>query len=172
MIIPVLDESLSDKVMLFETAKHPMPMPTATDAEREAFRLAIAAELPAFAEALLRFPIPEEIQHARFGVSSYLSPRILELVSEIQPENKLLEFIDQEIFGMGGVDPWEGTATRLESALRAGSLKEQVSRLLYSNNMCGILLNRLAKQPGTRIKVTNRHNRSFYRIAPPPPPDD
>jgi hypothetical protein len=85
MIIPVLDESLSDKVMLFETAKHPMPMPTATDAEREAFRLAIAAELPAFAEALLRFPIPEEIQHARFGVSSYLSPRILELVSEIQP---------------------------------------------------------------------------------------
>jgi hypothetical protein len=40
MIIPVLDESLIDKVMLFETAKHPMPMPTATDAEREAFRFA------------------------------------------------------------------------------------------------------------------------------------
>ena len=171
MIIPVLDESLVDKVMLFETAKHPMPMPTATDAERETFRLAIAAELPAFAEALLRFPIPEAIQHARFGVASYLNPHILELVSEIQPENKLMELIDQEIFGMGGVDPWEGTATRLESALRCGSLREQVTRLLYSNNMCGILLNRLARQPKTRITVTNRNNRSFYRIAPSPKDD-
>jgi len=36
--------------------------------------------------ALLRFPIPEAIQHTRYGVSSYLNPRILELVTEIQPE--------------------------------------------------------------------------------------
>jgi hypothetical protein len=168
MIIPVLDESLIDKVMLFETAKQPMPMPTGTDAEREAFRLAIAAELPAFAAALLRFEIPEEIRHARFGVRSYLNPRILELVSEIQPENKLQEVIDQEIFGMGGIDPWKGTATRLESALRGGSLREQVSRLLYSNNMCGILLNRLARKANARVTVTDHHGCSFYRISPPP----
>jgi hypothetical protein len=167
MIVPVLDESLIDKVMLFEAAKHPMPMPTESDAEREAFRLAIAAELPAFAQALVRFPIPEAIRHSRYGVKSYLNPRILELVSEIQPEHKLLEIIDHEIFGMGGLNPWEGTATRLESALRGGSLREQVSRLLYSNNMCGILLNRLARKPGSRVTATNRHNRSFYRITPP-----
>jgi hypothetical protein len=167
MIVPVLDESLIDKVMLFETAKHPMPMPTESDAEREAFRLAIAVELPAFADALLHFTIPEAIRHSRYGVKSYLNPHILEVVNEIQPENKLLEIIDQEIFGMGGLNPWGGTATRLESALRGGSLREQVSRLLYSNNMCGILLNRLGRKPGSRVTVTNHQNRSFYWITPP-----
>jgi len=167
MIIPVLDESLIDKVMLFETAKHSMPMPTSTDTEREAFRLAIASELPAFAEALIRFPIPSAIQHPRYGVKPYLNPRILELVTEIQPENKLLELIDQEIFGMGGPDPWEGTATKLEVALRGGSLKEQAARLFYSNNMCGILLNRLARKTNPRLTMVDHHGRSFYRISPP-----
>jgi hypothetical protein len=167
MIIPVLDESLIDKVMIFHAHKHPMPKPSSTDAEREALRKAIASELPAFANALLSFSIPKAIQHPRYGISSYQNPEILKLVTEIQPENKLLELIDQEIFCMGGVDPWQGTATRLESALRSGSLREQVSRLFYSGNICGILLNRLAKKPASRIKVTNHSGRSHYTIYPP-----
>jgi hypothetical protein len=167
MIIPILDHSLSDKVMLFHAKKHPMPMPTRSDQERQTFRLAIAEELPAFCDALMRFPVPEEIQDDRYGVKSYQNPRILELVNEIQPENKLLELIDQEIFGMGGIDPWSGTATKLESALRGGSLKEQASKLFYAGNVCGILLTRLSKQPLSRVQATERGGRSFYHIYPP-----
>lgn len=83
MIIPVLDESLIDKVMLFRTEKHAMPMRTETDAERETFRLAIAKELPAFADALIQFPIPEQIRYDRYGVKPYQNPEILKVVGEI-----------------------------------------------------------------------------------------
>jgi hypothetical protein len=169
MILPPLDVSLRDKLMIFETFRAEMPMPTLTDEERAKFRAAIAAELPSFLAYLLKFEIPAQYRtESRYGIDAYRSPVILEALGELQPEHQLMEYIDQEIFGIPSSDPWEGTATKLESALRSGNLRELVGKLLRHANACGALLSRLAENPNGRVERRTLHGRSFYKINPPP----
>jgi hypothetical protein len=77
MILPPLDESLGDKLMLLKVHKHPMPMPTNTTEERKAFWAALKAEFPAFVWHLNQLQIPADLASPRFGIKHYHHPDLL-----------------------------------------------------------------------------------------------
>ena len=93
-VLPVLDESVKDKIMLFRCTKANMPMSTATDEQREEFARIIKRQLPCYLDYLLNdFVIPVELQDQRFGIKHYHDPEILGSINEMSPEEQLLEIL-------------------------------------------------------------------------------
>ena len=99
MILPPIEESLKDKIILLRANKAQMPMDTSERAGRERFWAALLAELPAFVQFLLDYAIPPELVCQRFGVTHYHHPELLEAIDGMSPETKLLAIIDTELFG-------------------------------------------------------------------------
>ena len=99
-LLPPGDVSLDHKVNLYNVTCVPMPMPTNTTAEQELFWATLVSELPAFIWDLLhQTHIPAEWLDGRFGLKAYRAPRILDLLAEHQPEERLRELINLLYFG-------------------------------------------------------------------------
>jgi hypothetical protein len=193
MILPPLDESLMDKLMLFKAHPGPMPMRTRTDEERLRFRNAIERELPAFVAFLLNWKLPLAIRSQRYGVREYHHPEIVKAIGELSPEERLKQLIDDaaSLFDQGTAStdndasrphatttapgtapsPWEGTPTQLEEQLRLNypwTMKVEVDRLLKTSNTCAIYLGRLTRRYPQRFEsIDRKKNIHHYRIAPP-----
>ena len=96
-VLPILDESLKDKIFLFKCRKVDMPMPTGTNEEREKFSGTIKAQLPCYLHYLLNeFVLPSSVTDQRFGVKYYHHPEILGAINEMSPEEQLLEIMTAE----------------------------------------------------------------------------
>jgi hypothetical protein len=169
MVMPPIDESISDKIIMLKAYRSDMPMPTSTPSEREAFFKALRAELPAFLYDLMRWEIPEKLKNARFGICAYQHPELLEALNDIQPELQLLSIIDQDlIFGMDNND-WSGTAERLEQKLtdQEAAFNHKSRKLLYYSNACGTYLGRLAKHVPERISSRKVNGTTIWTIIGP-----
>lgn len=112
MVLPPLDPGVEDKLMLLQVETHPMPMPTGSTDERNAFWQTLKGELPAFMHFLLHeFEIPSEIRSGRFGVRHFHHPHIVAALEDFAPESRVMEMIDELFatgkFSIGGenVDP-------------------------------------------------------------------
>ena len=68
LILPELDDSIEDKLILLKATKSPMPMPTRTPGERKAFWEILVGELPAFVDFLLTWNIPEKKRSERLAL--------------------------------------------------------------------------------------------------------
>jgi len=95
-------------------------MPTATEADRQAFWSTLTSELPAFVDFLMNYQIPPQLVSHRFGVMHYHHPDILKALQELSQEAKLLNLIlaklphDLDHITNG---QWIGTAEELEQVL-------------------------------------------------------
>lgn len=102
---PMLTPDFADKVVLLLAAKRPLPMPTRTDAEQEAFNTQVASELPAYAHWLLNeFEVPEHLlmcdgqDATRFGFASYQHPTLSAQLFDDTPAAHLLRLVDAAEF--------------------------------------------------------------------------
>ncbi|MGB8168117.1 MAG: hypothetical protein WCF18_11540 [Chthoniobacteraceae bacterium] len=173
MVLPPLDESLQDKLLLFRAYRRAMPMPTETLDQWAAFMMVLEAELPAFVHFLLHtWQIPEELRCSRFGVTHFHHPELLEMMNVLAPETKLLELIDAKLFPKGALDPdeWEGKASELESELCGtnSSVAHEARKLLLYNSACGQYLGRLATRHSQRISQRTLHGYTLWKIKAPP----
>jgi hypothetical protein len=184
-IIPPIDDSLSDKIILCKVYRNELPMPTRTDDERAAFRAEITRELHGYLHYLLNMEIPPDLRHPRYGVKSYLNEELLGSLNEIAPEFRLLDLIDNCVFrAKPEEDPQrfspvkrepvkykalKKTATEWEECLRdaASSLRDQVNKLLYASNICGTYLTRLEDKAPDRVTSTKSNGTKKYEIRPP-----
>lgn len=170
MVLPPIDNSIEDKLMLFKAHKKPMPARTRTLAERTAFWNALVAELPAFVDFLLQWEIPVELRSERFGVTHFHHPEILAAIDALAPERRLLSLIDAELFSANGESAsWSGTAEELESKLTNKNCASayEARRLFSFNTACGVYLGRLAKKfPAQFSEHRHRHGR-IWTIQPP-----
>jgi hypothetical protein len=173
-VLPVLDPSLDDKLLLFKAQAFNLPMPTVTADEKAAFRGAVHAELPAFIQDLLDYAIPPELSARRFGIRAYHHPDVVAALQQISPEERLLAFIDGVVFSRGprlhavpDPEPWVGTAAELESFLMRSHLARQVDKVFSFPNACGTLLGRLMKQKPERIEYQRTPTTRQWRILPP-----
>ncbi len=160
-ILPDVEMSLLDKVMLFKIATE----------ERDFVDAAarIRAELPFFARFLQDYAIPAEcVGDARFGVKCY---HHTELIEEARQSGKtagfaeLLEIFRCSIFRNSSEEEWIGNATELKQAM----LNDDAIRPLvdpYSVEQIGRLLGKLASQQYPGLSRPPRHGYSrLWRIS-------
>ena len=166
MILPPMDDSLMDKMIILKTYRNPMPVPTETPEERTAFQERIRSELPAYLHYMFNLEIPEPLRSPRYGIVAFQNPEILNAMNDIAPEFQLLELID-ELFDERKV-PWEGKAVNLECALQnCGETVTQARKLLHQSNTCGIYLGRLADKRPDRVTSRLINGSNHYTIVFP-----
>jgi hypothetical protein len=176
LVLPPIDESVADKIILLKAHKRPMPMPTNTQEERNIFWTALVAELPAFICHLLHWEIPADLRSERFGVKHYHHPDLLDAIDDLVPEKRLLEMFDacfehsenDETFRikLKRPDEWEGTASELESMLvdSDSPVTFEARRLLNWHNATGTYLGHLARKFPQRVVPVRTAGSRRWRI--------
>lgn len=104
--LPLITRDFVDKILLFLVLAHGMPMPTDTPEEEEAFRNAVAAEMPAFAKFIdEEWEIPQELLRyddgrpaTRFGFREYQHPSLVKGLFEDTPAGTLMMLVDAAEF--------------------------------------------------------------------------
>lgn len=171
LVLPPLDSDVADKLMLFKVRPYQLPMPTETAEEKARLWNALVAELPAFMEFLDRFQIPGGLRSRRFGVTHFHHPDLVEALTEMSPEARLLELIDAAFFnGDLPLNEWQGSASDLGDILCHGTARRhrEADQLLSYSNSCGIYLHRLANvEEGGRVSGRHLNGRQIWTIRPP-----
>lgn len=169
MILPPLDNSILDKVMLFKCT------PAKLSEEREENLSLMRRDLPGLAAMLKELRIPPRWKCPRFGVRAYHNPELLELLADISPESRLLSLIDEvlfkrrtgeshEDFRERTAEGWRGTAVELEKELRSSAFTFAVEKLLYFSSACGVYLSRLAQKFPDRFEQRRNNGRTGWQI--------
>jgi uncharacterized protein DUF5906 len=168
MILPPIDESLTDKLIILKAARHPMPMSSVSDEEREIFMAALRAELPHFMEFLTKWKIPNHLISHRYGITHFQHPDILEALGTFAPETKLLELIDTVLFDSIAPGNWEGSASELERALKdeSGRVAHEARQLFSFAAACGTSLGRLARNYPARFEGKHTEKGTRWTINP------
>lgn len=168
MVLPPVDDSLADKMILLKVSRSVMPMPSDTGEEREAFWGQLLKELPAFISFLESWKIPDTLRCPRFGVRHYHNPEILEALDALAPELRLLSLIDATLFTLPHTYA-DMTAEVLEQQLTGdGAVNRYEARKLLSwNNATGTYLGRLAKKRPDRVESTRSATERKWRLHPP-----
>lgn len=155
-ILPPMDVSLLDKVMLLKCSPAKLSEDRAKNWQR------LAGELPGLAYQLAKWRIPEDMACPRFGVSAYQHPALLSMLMDLSPEARLLSLIDEVIFAKADGAPWTGSAEQLEKELRSSPFCFAVERLLYFSTACGVYLERLRKTD--RVDYRTLQGRKVWTI--------
>jgi hypothetical protein len=174
LVLPPLDEHTLDKLILLKAYKRGMPMPTATNEQREAFWHALTLEFPAYANWLLNtFEIPDALACERFGVTHFHHPQITRELERFEAYMRLLAMVDLEIFS-DSQQPWEGSAEELERKLtREGSVCcREARQLLNWNGAAARHLGRLYRAHPERVQRFHHTTRREWKIFPPDAPRD
>lgn len=180
LVLPPLDGDVDDKLSLFkayapprpagdlstwregkptmetpaEQACWPMPMPTRDEEEKEAWRAAVRAELPAFLFWLLNeYKMPTHVSGGRFVVRHYHHPALISALHEHSPHVRIWDLLvrsrvvfTEYIPAAGPDEPatyvprkegWSGSAGDLEQLLKKSEScqlsKEERSEIKASN---------------------------------------
>jgi hypothetical protein len=165
-ILPPIDESLADKIILLRANFRPMPMDTTTIEMRERFWRALKNELPAFIAHLLEWRVSEDLRCARFGIKSWHHPLLLKAVDALSPEQRLLCVIDAVLFAQRAA-PQTLTADALERMLVASPMHYAARTVLDWPTACGTYLGRLAKKIPQRIQKDRTADSRAWVIHPP-----
>lgn len=162
-VCPALSPSLEDKMDILR-AQQAEGLPE-THEQNDEWAAAIRAELPAFADFLLKWKPPEGTKlDPRTRVANFWHPQIVSSLRELQPEMRLLELIDALHLIDNGTPFWEGSATEFEQAMRAKDMDGILTRIFVTGTSAGKMLSELARVSPERIKRTDREGRSHYRV--------
>lgn len=167
LILPPIDESLEDKLILLKASKALLPDDIGTSAGREKYWAQLLAELPMFLDLLVNFQIPAALHSGRFGVKHFQHPALLAAVNEMSPEMRLMGLIDAALQEKKDhVGQWVGTATDLERMLNESAVAFEARRLLDWNNAMGTYLGRLAKKLPKRIRAERTNTTRTWVVMP------
>ncbi len=168
MILPPMDESLEDKIILLKAQKGMLPCETETPEGRKRCVEMLISELPAFVAFLHQWEIPNEWRGGRYGVREYHHPDLLKTLAELSPESKLAELIDRELFSGELCMPWTGRAADLEHTLTSSDVAGyEARRLLSFNTACGVYLARLANKWPERYERKHTESGNEWTVYPP-----
>ncbi|MDB6035217.1 MAG: hypothetical protein JWM16_5555 [Verrucomicrobiales bacterium] len=167
-ILPPIDESLSDKIILLKASKAELPGETQTLEGRDRVWKIFMDELPAFLHSITKQAMQPEYHSERFGVTHYHHPDLLTSIDGMSPEQRLMELIDTELFNSPAPGTWKGTAERLESILTSSmDVGYMAKKLLNWPTATGTYLARLLNKHPERIKQNRTKARRLWEIRPP-----
>jgi energy-coupling factor transporter ATP-binding protein EcfA2 len=168
MVLPPVDESLKDKIILLRAMPATFPYGKDDIPGRRLYRMALSDELPAFLAFLKSFRIPERMLHQRYGCDAFQDDVLFKDLEELAPEAKLMNLIDN--LRPWGIDnqPFVGSAADLENLLLDKDKNGRVKSLLYFSTACGTYLARLRHRFPERVKESRSVQRSrMWQIKPP-----
>jgi hypothetical protein len=163
-ILPDLDTSILDKIMLFRAATVDKMFP-----ERHVLQDTITRELPYLAAWLVEFDVPEECisEQARYGIRGYHHPELRLAAGESTDAAVLDEVLSAfmlERSRNGENEAWSGTATALmQDIFLYDSLRNIVGR--NSARWFGIQLGKLEAQ-GRGVVSVRIGGKKSYTIFP------
>ena len=166
IMLPPLDNSIEDKIMLLKVAPAKMPMECDTPAGREAFWEGLMAELPGFIWFVENFRIPAELNDPRFGIKAYHHKDIVEILEDMAPEARLSELIDVVIQPNG--KPWRGSLQDLETQLLDDSTyRSRVEKLLSYPTALKTYMRRLHRDRPDKFTHSKVNSRNVWEISAP-----
>lgn len=167
LVLPPLDESLRDKIILLRAFRVAFPYHPDDLAGRKHFRAQLSKELPAFLAWLREWRIPERLKDQRYGVKAWQNPELVEALQELSAEDRLLNLIDTAERDGKLLTPWEGTAMQLETALTKHFAPGLIGSLFSFTGACGTYLGRLkARFPDRFSRSRGPNNVHLWRIEP------
>jgi hypothetical protein len=168
MVLPPIDDSIEDKIILLKASSFTMPMPSGTNEERDKFWNQLLSELPSFLHYLRQWQIPDDLKKDRYGINFFHHPAILQEIDALSPEFRLLNIIDKDVFGGELPSTWTGTAEDLEVFLTTkGAFQYETRKLLNWNNAAGTYLGRLAKKYPERFSQKHTNKSRIWTIETP-----
>jgi hypothetical protein len=167
-IIPPLDATIKDKVMLFKFSE----TAPAISLPRNILEPKILAELPAFLAWLRDWSVPEYVikgASPRYGVNAYHHPEILDAANEVSPHHGFAEALDEwaKYRRKAESKPPEtlelsGTALLCDMQIVEGL--RGVLRYHHDGNI-GRTLRALMRQPNSRVLAFHRGHGSGRRYT-------
>ncbi len=168
MVLPPLDDSMKDKMILLKAFPTTCAYDANSDESRRQWRKRLSADLPAFIAFLSAWKVPVGQRDVRYGIKAYQHPDILEALADLSPELRLLTLIDLLIEWDSYRNAWEGTAAKLEEVLLSADKFGRASKLFSYNTACGCYLARLHDKRPDRVEIAKRvGGKAVWRINPP-----
>lgn len=163
-MLPPLDDSIKDKIMLLKVQRPKMPMESNTPLGRKQFWKALMDELPGFIWFVENYEIPTEIQDERFAVKAYHHPDIVEALCDMSPEAQLDELI--EVILLEHSQIWKGTIHELQTRLLDDlSYRSRVERLLRHPGSLKKYMRRLHKDKPKRYSYSKSNGKHLWSLV-------
>jgi hypothetical protein len=164
MVVPPLDGSMVDKVILLRTAiPGCLPKETVSMAAREKWRAELFGGIPGFLFWLLNtFEVPKGWRSGRYGVKAWQHPELAGALEDLHPATRLLGLIDGAMAAQR-MEDWEGSVEDCERWL-ASFDGEVASRLFRSATSAGMLLSELSRREPERFERRRLQGRTRWRF--------
>jgi hypothetical protein len=163
VMLPPLEESIEDKIMLLKVDQAIMPMKSDSPRSRVEFWDAVRAEIPSFLHFIENYVVPDELQESRFGIKAFQHPDLVEILKEMTHENRLMALMEIIVIPDNG--SWKGTLEELETALLEDSTyKRQIEKLLYYPTALMTYMRRLHKSAPERVRAYKSSGKSMWEL--------
>lgn len=165
-VLPPFDQSLLDKIMLFQCQPPEFPFDLSSDEGWKLWDEAVTKELPALAQAVDDWEIPARLRSARYGVKSWHDPVLLSQEEESSVENQFLDVLVFDLKTIEDGEFWQGSSNDLERVLLGASMPSinTTRRLLSWKNATGTYLGRLASKHPDVVTCRKRKGINQWRI--------
>lgn len=167
LILPPIDESLSDKIILLKIYIPEFPLDSSGVVNRQSLWETIKDELPGLIHHIEQFKIPPKLRDSSFGLTGFQHPILMESLEELNPEGKLLALIDHHLLDQKKT--WEGTTTELESELLDyySDCRRRAEKIIKSTPETRTYLMHLKKKHPNRISTRESNGKSLWVINQP-----
>ena len=137
-VLPPLDDSIQDKLLLLQCKEGRLPFVPQSVDDFANVRKVLCGEVPGFIHHLLNeFELPEQFQNTRYGVQSYQAPDLIELIECNSLANSFISLIDSALWTIDDLtreDRWTGTLREL-MALLDDTIYRAQSKVLFGDRV-------------------------------------
>jgi hypothetical protein len=163
-VLPPLTHGIEDKLIILRTVERAVTMPTSRSEDYVRFMRQLHAAIPTYLAWLAEWRLPTDLEADRFGMGSYHTPEVAQVLQEFSPESRLLILIDQCYEWGERTTEVLGTAREIEQRLKESEVERDVRELLRGPGAIGKLLARLCRTEAERVSSPGRRSGGGSRI--------
>ena len=150
-VLPEIDATMSDKIILLRTRVSPLPEEIAMDQDR--IKAKILEDMPGWLYLVENYDANGFINKKNGRLICFKNPDLMRMLNEISPEGKLFELISQSHIKLK--KNWTGTASQVQSIVVNSNTENAFAArsLLKWHGACGQYLAKLAQKKDGLVKL-------------------